>query len=152
MSPHPHTGTRGIILPCPSCGTANRIAYARLNQLGRCGSCKTVLPRISEPVEVTGAEAFSALLSQCPLPVVIDFWAPWCGPCRMMAPEFTKAAAQAAGEAVFVKVNTDEHPQIAGQFRIQGIPAFALLRNGNVAAQTSGFQPADRLLAWMRQH
>ena len=69
----------------------------------------------------------------------------------MMAPEFAKAAVQAAGEALFVKVNTDEQPQIAGQFRIQGIPAFALIRDGKVAAQTSGFQPAARLLAWMRQ-
>lgn len=83
--------------------------------------------------------------------IVIDFWAAWCGPCQMMAPEFAKAAALAAGEAIFSKVNTDEQQQIAAQFRIQGIPAFALMRNGKVIAQTSGFQPAARLLAWMRQ-
>jgi thioredoxin-like negative regulator of GroEL len=69
----------------------------------------------------------------------------------MMAPEFAKAATLAAGEAVFVKVNTDEQQQIASQFRIQGIPAFALMKNGQVTAQTSGFQPAARLLVWMRQ-
>ncbi|HEY1051991.1 MAG TPA: thioredoxin, partial [Prosthecobacter sp.] len=94
--------------------------------------------------------AFSALIAQSPLPVVIDFWAPWCGPCQMMAPEFAKAAAQAAGEAVFLKVNTDAQPQIAGQFNVQGIPAFALMKNGRKTAETSGFQPAARLLAWMR--
>lgn len=151
MSHHLESDERGIILPCPSCGTANRIAYVRLDQQGRCGTCKSGLPLVATPVEMTSVEAFAALVSQSPLPVVIDFWATWCGPCQMMAPEFAKAAAQAAGEALFIKVNTDEQPQIAGQFRIQGIPAFALIKSGKVIAQTSGFQPAERLLTWMRQ-
>ncbi|HYF37885.1 MAG TPA: thioredoxin [Prosthecobacter sp.] len=142
---------RGVILPCPACGTANRIAYGRVHQHGRCGDCKADLPLIAAPVEVDSPSAFAALVAQSPLPVVIDFWAPWCGPCRMMAPEFAKAAAEAAGEALFVKVNTDEQQAIAAQFRVSGIPAFALLRNGQVAAQTSGFQPAAKLLSWMRQ-
>lgn len=143
---------RGIILPCPACGTANRVAYARLGQAGqgRCGTCKEPLPQVAAPVEIESASDFSVLVAQSPLPVVIDFWAPWCGPCQMMAPEFAKAAAQAAGEALFVKVNTDAQPQIAGQFNVQGIPAFALMKNGRKAAETSGFQPAARLLAWMR--
>jgi thioredoxin 2 len=151
MSQHLHHDERGIILPCPACGTANRIAYARMAQQGRCGTCKAELPLIAEPVEVTSPTAFAALVSQSQLPIVIDFWAPWCGPCQMMAPEFAKAAAQAAGDAIFVKVNTDEQQEIAAQFRIQGIPAFALIRSGKVTAQTSGFQPAARLLEWMRQ-
>ncbi|MDZ4289124.1 MAG: thioredoxin [Prosthecobacter sp.] len=142
---------RGIILPCPGCGTANRIAYSRLDQQGRCGTCKAALPIITIPVEIGSTAAFTALVSQSPLPIVIDFWAPWCGPCQMMAPEFAKAAAQAPGEAVFAKVNTDDQQAIAAQFQIQGIPAFALLRHGKTVAQTSGFQPAARLLAWVRQ-
>ena len=151
MSQTLESDLRGIIQPCPACGTANRIAYSNLDKQGRCGTCKETLPRITEPVVMSGAEPFAALVSQSTLPVVIDFWAPWCGPCQMMAPEFAKAAAQAVGEAVFIKVNTDEQQQIASQFRIQGIPAFALMRNGKVTAQTSGFQPAARLLTWMRQ-
>lgn len=151
MSQHLESDERGIILPCPSCGTANRIAYAKAASQGRCGTCKADLSLVSSPVEISCVEAFTALVNQSPIPVVIDFWAPWCGPCQMMAPEFAKAAAQAAGEALFVKVNTDEQQQIAGQFRIQGIPAFALIRDGKVTAQTSGFQPAARLLAWLRQ-
>jgi len=151
MSHHLESDARGIILPCPSCGTANRIAYAKAASQGRCGTCKADLPLVAAPVEISDIEAFTALISQSPLPVVIDFWAAWCGPCQMMAPEFAKAAAQAAGEALFVKVNTDEQPQIAGQFRIQGIPAFALIRDGKVTAQTSGFQPSPRLLSWLRQ-
>ena len=151
MSTSLATDARGIIQPCPACGTANRIAYAKVASQGRCGTCKADLPLVAAPAEISDIEAFSALVNQSPLPVVIDFWAPWCGPCQMMAPEFAKAAAQAAGEALFVKVNTDEQPQIAGQFRIQGIPAFALIRDGKLSALTSGFQPAARLLAWMRQ-
>ena len=142
----------GIILPCPACGTANRIAYPKVSQQGRCGSCKADLPHIAVPVEVSSPTDFAVLISKCPLPVVIDFWAPWCGPCQMMAPEFAKAAAKAASEAILVKVNTDEQQEIASQFRIQGIPAFALLKNGKIASQTSGFQPAERLLAWMKQN
>lgn len=151
MNHHLESDERGIILPCPACGTANRIAYAKVSQQGRCGTCKADLPLIATPVEVASPAAFASLLSQCPLPVLIDFWAPWCGPCQMMTPEFAKAAAQTAGEGIFIKVNTDEQQQIASQFRIQGIPAFTLIRNGKVTAQTSGFQPAARLLAWMRQ-
>ena len=151
MNRHLDSDERGIILPCPDCGTANRIAYAKVSQQGRCGTCKADLPLVAAPVEMTSTSAFAALISQSPLPIVIDFWAAWCGPCQMMAPEFAKAAAQAAGEAIFIKVNTDEQQPIASQFRIQGIPAFALMKNGKVTAQTSGFQPAARLLAWMRQ-
>ena len=150
MSHSLQSDERGIIQPCTACGTANRIAYAKVAQQGRCGSCKADLPYIVAPVEVTSPTDFAALVSQCPLPVVIDFWAPWCGPCQMMAPEFTKAAAQAVGEAVFVKVNTDEQQEIASQFRIQGIPAFALIKGGKLAAENSGFQPAERLLTWLR--
>ena len=139
---------RGVILSCPACGTTNRVAYSRLGDQGRCGTCKADLPHVAAPIEITSPTDFAALISQSPLPIVIDFWAPWCGPCQMMAPEFAKAAAQAAGSAILIKVNTDEQQQIASQFRIQGIPAFILFKNGREAARTSGFQPASQLLRW----
>lgn len=150
MNSHLTADERGIILTCPACGTANRIAYAKAAQQGRCGTCKAELPHVAAPVEITSASDFAALITQTTLPVVVDFWAPWCGPCQMMAPEFAKAAAKAAGAAILVKVNTDERQDIAGQFRVQGIPAFALIKDGRLVSQTTGFQPAERLLAWMR--
>jgi thioredoxin 2 len=141
---------RGVILDCPACGTANRMVYGRLDARGRCGGCKGELPRVSLPVVMESGEAFGVLGRESPLPVVIDFWAPWCGPCRMMAPEFAAAARMAAGEMLFVKVNTDEQPELAAPFRIQGIPAFVVLRGGRVAGQASGARSAAQLLAWVR--
>jgi len=141
---------RGVILPCSHCGTGNRITYSRLGQQGRCGSCQKELPEISQPVDISSPGSFAALIAGSPLPVVVDFWAPWCGPCRTMAPEFAKAAKLASGEAVFIKVNTEDLGSVAEQFRIRGIPAFALLKNGKVIKQTTGAQMAAQLLAWMR--
>lgn len=103
---------------------------------------------ISQPVDVDSAEAFSALVSESPLPVIVDFWADWCGPCKMMAPEFAKAAAQAVGQSILAKVDTERLSSVASANRIQGIPAFILFREGREVARTTGFQPAPRLLEW----
>lgn len=138
--------SRGIIQPCPACDSANRIAFARLSQRGRCGTCKAGLPFPALPVEVSSEEIFTNLVAQSPLPVIVDFWAVWCGPCKMMAPEFTKAATQASGRAILAKVNTEKLPGVSNAQRIQGIPAFILYKGGNEAARTTGFQPAGRLL------
>lgn len=148
MSTTLSSDSRGIILPCPACDSANRIAYARLGQKGRCGTCKAELPFPALPVDVTSEEAFTNLIAQSALPVVVDFWATWCGPCQMMAPQFGEAAAQASGRAVLAKVNTEKLPGISKTQRIQGIPAFILYKGGSEAARTTGFQPAERLLTW----
>ena len=152
MNQHLTSDDRGILMICPKCGTSNRLAFARLDQQGRCGTCKGSLPRIAAPVDFHDAPGFAALIAQSPLPVVVDFWAPWCGPCKSMAPEFAKAATEASGDAVFAKVQTDDHPAIASQFAVQGIPAFVLLRGGQLIARTSGFQSSARLLSWLREH
>jgi thioredoxin 2 len=144
------TDSRGVIITCPACGTSNRVGYTRVGQSGRCGTCKADLPALNAPVEVSSAEAFAGLVGQGGLPVLVDFWAEWCGPCRMMAPEFAKAAQAAAGEFVLAKVNTEALQEVAGRLRIQGIPAFILFRNGREVARTSGAQAAGQLLGWAR--
>ncbi len=148
MSTTLSSDSRGIILPCPACSSANRIAFKRLGQKGHCGTCKAELPLPALPVEITSEVDFTNLVAESALPVIVDFWATWCGPCTMMAPEFAKAAATASGRAILAKVNTELLPGISNTQRIQGIPAFILYKGGHEAARTTGFQPAGKLLTW----
>ena len=134
---------RGFIITCPSCAQRNRVAFS--TREARCGRCKSALPPLSEPIEVPDARAFDALVRDGRQPVVVDFWAPWCGPCRMVAPELARVAASHVGRFVVVKVNTDALPELGERFRIQSIPTMAVFAGGKEVARTSGAMPAAQI-------
>jgi thioredoxin 2 len=135
-----------VVRPCPSCQSKNRVPSSHLAAHGRCGRCHAALPPVGEPLDVDAA-ALQELMTSSPVPVLVDFWAPWCAPCRMAAPEVKKAAAALAGRAVVVKVNTDEHPSAAREFGVRGIPMFTVLDRGKVVQQQTGVVDAARLVA-----
>lgn len=129
-----------MIRVCPRCGAKNRVPPARLHKRPKCGKCGEPLV-FDAPVDV-GEGEFDAIISEASIPVLVDFWAPWCGPCRAVAPELAKLAKEKAGQVLVVKVNTDQAPRVARRFEITGIPALLLFRNGQVADRVSGAMPA----------
>jgi thioredoxin 2 len=142
---------RGILVNCPSCGKTNRLAYGTLGKNTRCGECTATLAPPDVPIDVPSDEAFVALIRASALPVVVDFWAPWCGPCRIVAPELEKVARNAAGEMVVAKVNTDALQDVGMRFSIRSIPTMAVFRDGREIGRTSGARPANDILAFVRQ-
>ena len=136
---------RGLIVSCPACDTKNRLAYERLGDSVRCGQCKQALTAPGVPIELHHTADFDRLTARASLPVVVDYWAPWCGPCRMVAPELQKVAARQAGQAVVVKVNTDELSDLGQRFGIRSIPTLAVFAGGKEAARESGARPAEEI-------
>jgi thioredoxin 2 len=136
--------TKGLIAVCRSCGQRNRRPFARFDAEMRCGKCHAALPPPAEPVDVPTAAAFDAALA-ADVPVLVDFWAPWCGPCQMMAPEFSRVAASTSGRVLVLKVNTDAVPDLGERFRIRSIPTMAVFGGGRELARTSGARPAQAI-------
>ena len=140
--------TEGIVRPCPSCGTRNRIPPKHLADTGKCGKCQAALPPVAEPLEVDPAQ-FDQIVGSATVPVLVDFWAEWCGPCRMAAPHVKKLASEMAGKAVVLKVDTDEHGELAGRYEVRGIPNFVVLMNGHVVSQQAGLVPMTEMKRWL---
>jgi thioredoxin 2 len=134
---------------CAACGALNRIPSERLSEDPSCGQCHQ--PLLSGQAIELGDADFDRFANRTQLPIVVDFWAPWCGPCRMMAPAFAQAAASLKGQAVLVKVNSDDNPQLAARFGIRSIPTLIRLKAGQETGRTSGALPAGQIASFARQ-
>ena len=138
-----------MIRRCAGCLASNRIPPRHLADRGRCGRCKAEIPPLAEPIEAPDLATFDAVIREAPVPVLVDFWAAWCGPCRMVAPEVERTAEAVAGRALVVKVDTERLPALAARYRVSGIPCFAVFRGGAVVFQQAGAVRHAQLVRWI---
>lgn len=138
-----------VIRTCNNCGQKNRVPATHLADTGKCGACKAALPPVGEPL-AADSEMFDEVIQNARVPVLVDFWAAWCGPCRAAAPEVERAAADMASRAIVLKVDADKYPELASRFNVRSIPYFAVFRGGRVVMQQAGVVGHDVMENWLR--
>lgn len=139
-----------IIRTCPHCGQKNRIPARHLADTGRCGQCKNALPPAGEPIAVD-TTLFDEIVREARVPILVDFWAEWCGPCRMAAPEVASTATHQAGRALVLKVDTERNPQLSARYDVRGIPNFAVFHAGKLVFQQAGLVGHQQMEQWLDQ-
>lgn len=142
---------KGLITVCGQCGQRNRIQFARLASVVRCGHCRSDLPKVDSPIEVHDEDRFDSLVEGSNLPVLVDFWADWCGPCKMMAPELHKVAGKNSGKYIVAKVNTEGLPLLAQKHSIHALPTLVLFSGGSEVGRVEGAQPAVQIQRFVEQ-
>jgi thioredoxin 2 len=136
---------------CRSCGALNRVPEARVAERPTCGRCQKRLDVESGPQDVS-ADELARVVEAAPVPVLVDFWAPWCGPCRMAAPIVDRIAREAAGRLLVVKLNSDDYPDASRSARVQGIPTFVIFRDGKEIARQTGLPSGAALKSWVERY
>jgi thioredoxin 2 len=137
------------IRTCTSCGQKNRVAVNHLADIGRCGACKNPLPPLAEPLQADTA-LFDGVLQSSRVPILVDFWANWCGPCRAAAPEVARTAQNMTGQAIVLKVDTDKYQQLAARYNVRGIPNFAVFSSGKLVMQQAGVVDHTVMESWLK--
>ena len=139
-----------VIRTCPHCGQKNRIPANHLADTGRCGNCKNELAPINEPIAADTA-LFDEIIQNARVPILVDFWAEWCGPCRMAAPEVQQAAVNTQGRALVLKVDTEQNRELSARYNVRGIPNFAVFHSGKLVTQQAGLVGHQQMEQWLDQ-